>query len=486
MAEHRRRWPQSVRFLILALLLVVLAGGGAIWGHDALRASGLVRPTASSSLPAQLFSPTPQASGPGGQGVVGAATPQPNSTAPADPAKVAARIDAVNPAAKGTLGAVSVDLASGRTLYSRGADTMLAPASNLKVLTGIALLDAVDAGTRFSTRVVRTDKASASPSAAGSAAGSAAITLVGGGDPYLLSVPSASYPQFASTLNLAHSAAAALKAQGVTTVTLSYDSTLFTGPDWNSDWPASYADQVTHISSLWVDEGRPAGATSRSTTPALQAAQVFAGQLRAAGITVSGTPSAAKAPASASQLAAVASAPVEDLLKRALLSSDNAATEVLSRQMAIASGQPASFLGAAAALQQHLTRIGAWRSGAVIKDGCGLSRNNRVSATMLERAWRFALTTSRTEALADLVPVAGVAGSLSNRFSGAGEVTGRGVVHAKTGSLTGVSSLSGWVRTADGRVVVQAMILNNSPDVEAAHTWLDTAWSAVAGCGCTA
>ncbi len=483
MAEHRRRLPQPVRFLILALLLVVLAGGGTIWGHAALRASGLVRPAAPSTLPAQLFSPTPQVSGPGGQGVVGAATPQPNSTVPADPARVAARIDAVNPAPKGTLGAVSVDLASGRTLYSRGADTMLAPASNLKVLTGIALLDAVDAGTRFSTRVVRTDTASAGPSASGSAAGSAAITLVGGGDPYLLSVPSASYPQFASTLNLAHSAAAALKAQGVTTVTLSYDNTLFTGPDWNSDWPASYADQVTHISALWVDEGRPAGATSRSTTPALQAAQVFAGQLRAAGITVSGTPSAAKAPASASQLAAVASAPVEDLLKRALLSSD---TEVLSHQMAIASGQPASFAGAAAALQQHLTRMGAWRSGAVIKDGCGLSRNNRVSATMLERAWRFALTTSRTEEIADLVPVARVAGSLSNRFSGAGEVTGRGVVHAKTGSLTGVSSLSGWVRTADGRVVVQAMILNNSPDVDAAHTWLDSAWSAVAGCGCTA
>jgi D-alanyl-D-alanine carboxypeptidase/D-alanyl-D-alanine-endopeptidase (penicillin-binding protein 4) len=59
------------------------------------------------------------------------------------------------------------------------------------------------------------------------------------------------------------------------------------------------------------------------------------------------------------------------------------------------------------------------------------------------------------------------------------------VVHAKTGTLTEVAALSGWLRSADGRIVVQATIINNSPDPDAAHTWLDSAWSAVAGCGCT-
>jgi D-alanyl-D-alanine carboxypeptidase/D-alanyl-D-alanine-endopeptidase (penicillin-binding protein 4) len=415
--------------------------------------------------------------------VVAAATPQPNTGAPADPSRVAAKIAAIKPAA-GTVGAVSVDLASGTTLYSKNADTLLMPASNLKSLTGIALLDAMDAGTRFATKVVSaTSSTASSPSPAASSP--RAITLVGGGDPYLLSVPSKIYPQFASTQNLARSTAAALKRQGVTAVTLGYDDSLFSGPDWNPTWQADYADQVTHVSALWVDEGLPAGATARSTTPALQAAQVFAGQLRADGITVSGTPSATRAASSASTLAEVQSAPVEDLLKRALLSSDNSTTEVLSHQMAIASGQPATFAGAATALQQHLTRMGAWQSGAVIKDGCGLSRGNRVSATMLERAWRYALRTPRTQPIADLVPVSGVSGSLTARFQGLNEVAGRGVVHAKTGTLTGVAALSGWLRSADGRIVVQATIINNSPDPDAAHTWLDSAWSAVAGCGCT-
>lgn len=434
--------------------------------------------SAPSTLPAGLYSPTPQANGPGGDGVVSAATPRPNSSVPADPGRVSARISAIKPAA-GTVGAISVDLLSGTTLYSKNAGALLIPASNLKSLTGMALLDAMDAGTRFTTKVVDTSSASATASSP------RAITLVGGGDPYLLSTPSTTYPQFASTQDLARSTAAALKRQGVSTVTLDYDDSLFSGPDWNPTWLAEYADQVTPVSSLWVDEGLPAGATARSTAPALQAAQVFAGQLRAAGITVSGTPAAAKAAPSASILASVRSAPVEDLLKRALLSSDNSATEVLSHQMAIASGQPATFAGAATALQQHLTRMGAWQSGAIIKDGCGLSRGNRVSVTMLERAWRYALRTPRIQPIAGLVPVSGVSGSLTARFQGPDEVAGRGVVHAKTGSLTEVAALSGWLRSADGRVVVQATIINNSPDPDAAHAWLDSAWSAVAGCGCT-
>lgn len=455
-----------------------------------MTAVGLMRPSSASTLPSGLYSPTPDAGGPGGNGVVGAATPQPNSTVPADPARVAARIAAIKPAPSGTLGAVAVDLSSGTTLYSHDPGAMLIPASNLKVLTGIALLDAVDAGTRFTTKVVRSG-GSSSPAAAASGSTPAsggtpvALTLVGGGDPYLQSVPSTAYPEFASTLNLARSTAAALKKQGVSSVTLGYDASLFSGPNWNPGWSAGYADQVTHISALWVDEGMPGGSGARSTTPALQAAQVFAGQLRAAGITVSGTPAATRAASGDSTVAAVQSATAEDLLKRALLSSDNAATEVLSHQMAIATGKPATFAGAAAALQQHLTRMGAWGSGAVIQDGCGLSRGNRVSATMLERAWRYALRTSRTEPIADLVPVAGVSGSLSARFQSPGEVAGRGLVHAKTGTLTGVSALSGWVRTADGRVVVAALILNNSADPTAAHTWLDSAWSALAACGCT-
>jgi D-alanyl-D-alanine carboxypeptidase/D-alanyl-D-alanine-endopeptidase (penicillin-binding protein 4) len=266
-------------------------------------------------------------------------------------------------------------------------------------------------------------------------------------------------------------------------VTLDYDDSLFGSDSWNSAWPAGYADQVTHISALWVNEGVDASG-ARSTTPSLQAATTFASQLTASGITVTGTPGAKQAPSSASTVASVNSAPVETLLKTALLHSDNSATEVLGRQSALAAGKPGTFAGATANLQAQLTSLGAWQSGAVLQDTSGLSRGNLVSATMLEKAWRAALTTARLQPIADAVPVAQVSGSLASRFGDDADVAGRGVVHAKTGTLTGVSSLSGWIRTADGRVVVQAFLLNNSADDSASHTWLDAAWSAVASCGC--
>lgn len=472
MADRHRQWgSQPLRFLILALVLAVIAGVGAVWGKSMLTASGALRDGGASTIPSSLYSPTPEAGGPGGRGIVAAATPAADSSTPADPSAVASRIAGVTAKQPGTLGAATVDLTTGITLFSKNADALMTPASNLKVLTGIGLLNAVDAGKTFATKVVRS---SDDPST---------ITLVGGGDPYLQATPSATNPDFASTQVLAKNTAAALKKDGVTSVTLDYDDSLFGSDSWNSAWPAGYADQVTHISALWVNEGVDASG-ARSTTPSLQAATTFASQLTASGITVTGTPGAKQAPSSASTVASVNSAPVETLLKTALLHSDNSATEVLGRQSALAAGKPGTFAGATANLQAQLTSLGAWQSGAVLQDTSGLSRGNLVSATMLEKAWRAALTTARLQPIADAVPVAQVSGSLASRFGDDADVAGRGVVHAKTGTLTGVSSLSGWIRTADGRVVVQAFLLNNSADDSASHTWLDAAWSAVASCGC--
>lgn len=490
MADKRRqRGSQPRRFLILALAVAVLVGVGSVWGESMLTAAGALTEGGASTIPSSLYSPTPQAGGPGGDGVVGLATPDPESTASENPAAVASRIAAVG-AQPGTLGAAAIDLGSGQTLYSKNPDALMTPASNLKVLTMMSLLNVESPGTTYTTRVVEDAASTSSPSSSsgvGAASatsstgpGTTSITLVGGGDPYLRATPSATEPSFASTKALAASTAAALKKQGVTSVSLGYDDTLFGSESWASTWPDSYADQVTHISSLWVDEGMADGSTVRSTAPAEQAATIFAAQLNAAGITVTGEPTAGKAAAGARTVARVSSAPLETLIKTALLHSDNSATEVLGRQLAIASGRPATFAGATAAVRTQLTRMGIWQDGAVLQDTCGLSRGNLVSARMLVNGWRHALTTQRLQTLADSLPVARVSGSLATRFGEAADVAGRGVVHAKTGTLTGVSALSGWVRTADGRIVIQATILNGATDNAAATAWLDAEWSAVA------
>ena len=102
---------------------------------------------------------------------------------------------------------------------------------------------------------------------------------------------------------------------------------------------------------------------------------------------------------------------------------------------------------------------------------------------MLSRAWQKILSTPKLQPVANAVPVGRVSGTLHNRFSDPSTAAGRGVVHAKTGTLDGVISMSGWLRDADGRILVASFILNKT-DIRA-RSWLDVVYSNLAGCGCT-
>ncbi|OCK13530.1 D-alanyl-D-alanine carboxypeptidase/D-alanyl-D-alanine endopeptidase [Cutibacterium avidum] len=403
-----------------------------------------------------------------GRGVVAAVAPNTPSAKPLA-ASVANRVKAAG-AAPGVLGADIMDAVTGETLYQSGQSTLLTPASNLKVMTAVALLDCTDAGHRYTTKVV---------------ADGSALTLVGGGDPYLRSSVSDKRPEYPSTEQLAKRTAAALKKAGTKSVTVRFDDTLFSGPTWNSAWPIdNYSDEVTPITSLWVDEGMiNNNPWNRSKTPAVLATNTFVGQLRSAGIKVTGSVARHKAAESDKQIAAVQSIPVEDLVTRTLEESDNSAAEVLSRQMALASGKPGSFAGASQALEEHLKNMGAWQDGAVVQDGSGLSRGNRITASMLSHAWRKVLTTSKLQPVANAVPVSRVSGTLHKRFSEPSTAAARGVVHAKTGSLQGVISMSGWLRDADGRILVTSFIVNQTDG--SARSWLDVVYGNLAGCGCT-
>ncbi len=61
------------------------------------------------------------------------------------------------------------------------------------------------------------------------------------------------------------------------------------------------------------------------------------------------------------------------------------------------------------------------------------------------------------------LPIAGVTGTLAERFDTTGTAPGRGVVRAKTGTLTGVVSLAGVVRDRSGRLLVFGFVADRSP-----------------------
>ena len=399
--------------------------------------------------------------------------------APASPARtssaaeVAERIEAVDDNdVGGRYGAEVVALGSGRVLFSHRDQTPVIPASTLKLLTSAAALSRLGPDHEFVTTVVR--------------AARGRIVLVGGGDPYLTRAGRPG-PRRASLAALAQTAAAELRRTGTTRVALDYDASRFSGPAWNPTWPTAYADQVTPVSALWVDEGRVAGYSPgpRVSDPAREAARAFATALQRRGVSVTAV-RAARAPRSATRIAAVSSPPLEQIVEQLLLTSDNDAAEVLLRQVALASGRAGTSADGARAVRAQLSRLRLWDDDAVVLDGSGLSRSNRLPADLLVRLLRTAASPSHPELrpLLTGLPVAGVEGSLRVRYGDPESRAGRGVVRGKTGTLSKVHAVAGYLRTADGEQVAFAFLVNDATNDYAARVWLDRVTTALSRCGC--
>jgi D-alanyl-D-alanine carboxypeptidase/D-alanyl-D-alanine-endopeptidase (penicillin-binding protein 4) len=429
------------------------------------------------SVPAQVLPAVP---------VDDADAPSPAPTA-ADAALVARVTAALRAAPLGPdVTASVIDVASGTVLLDRGAARAQQPASTLKTLTAVTVLRALGDEARLRTRVV-----------AGTKPG--ALVLVGAGDATLTRTPApasalppgqAARP--ASLSELATRTAAALRAAGTTTVTLAVDDSLFTGPRLAPGWPTTYITSgvVSPVSALSADSGKvSATSRTRDADPALAAGRYFAARLEAAGISVTGSVARATAPPGAAEVSAVQSPTMSELVERTLTMSDNDLAEALAHLAGKATGKGGSFAGGSAAVGAMLEALGIPAPGARIVDGSGLSRLNLVPAASItgtltaasvdqpevgERAGGLWPVTSG-------LPIAGVTGTLAERFDTAGTAAGRGVVRAKTGTLTGVVSLAGVVRDRSGRLLVFGFVADRSPgpllDAQAA---LDRAASVLA------
>jgi serine-type D-Ala-D-Ala carboxypeptidase/endopeptidase (penicillin-binding protein 4) len=390
------------------------------------------------------------------------------------------------------------DPITGQVLLSEHASRPMTPASTTKLATGLAALALLGGDARFTTRVVR-----------GTTRNS--IVLVGGGDPTLAvnKYPAGDYPQPATLASLAASTARALKAQGLSGVTLGYDTSLYSGPGLAPGWSADYVSggDVTPIVSLEVDQGRltaagrpedsddPYNLNPRATDPAAMAAASFAALLDADGIHVKGAPIQQTAPIqqmtpahSAAPIASVRSPPLSAIVQQMLQESNNVIAENLARHVALATGEPASFAGAARAVVAELRRLGIATPISLV-DGSGLSPQDAIAPETLVKLLELAVARPRLRPLLAGLPVAGFSGTLSagqSVFAGIGGAA-LGSVRAKTGNLGTVASLAGLAHDASGAVLVFAVMADQIPSAgllqEAANA-IDAAASALAGCGC--
>ena len=367
------------------------------------------------------------------------------------------------------------ELGSDAVVYRSGAGAVT-PASTTKLLTTTAALEKLGPMARFRTTVRQSGDL---------------IVLVGGGDPFLATSRATAkgrYPVRATLDELAASTAAALNGQGVTTVRLGYDDSLFTGPSTSPDWPASYLPEnvVPPISALWVDEGQDANG-HYVADPSQAAATAFATALAAQGIKVNGAVVPAAGGATDPEIAAVQSAPLGQIVERTLAVSDNNAAEVIGHQVGLAVRQDGSFAGGAAAVMEVLQQLGVDTSGSTVYDGSGLSRRDRLTPETLLAVLRVASSAEHPElrSVVTGLPVAGFTGSLQWRFDDA-PAAARGRVRAKTGTLTGVSGLAGIATDVDGNRMAFVVIADKvaKADTLAARHDLDLIAGALGACRC--
>lgn len=394
-----------------------------------------------------------------------------------------------------------LDLVTGAELYDKEGATATVPASTTKLVTAAAVLATRGAAYRIPTRAV-----------AGKTPGE--VVLVGGGDPTLAAGKEGAYPGAARLDQLAEQVKTALGDTPVTKVTV--DTSLYTGPVYGPGWDDDIQEIGCSgpITALMVDgaymDPKKTGCNPRHTQPHLVAGRAFAEALGAPSDVVKkvgeGTAPRSPAPADNSSPAAspkapgsgepipgtelgrVESPPVIRLVEFMLEDSDNVVAEALARQVALARGEPASFAGVATAMEVVLAELGLDVRQGDLFDGSGLSRKNRITPQLLTDLLVLAADGSHPEltGLFAGLPVAGWSGTLVGRYASQ-NAAGRGVVRAKTGTLTGAHSLSGVVTTAEGRLLAFAIMADGLPSQVGswvAQPALDRIAAELAACGC--
>jgi D-alanyl-D-alanine carboxypeptidase/D-alanyl-D-alanine-endopeptidase (penicillin-binding protein 4) len=410
----------------------------------------------------------------------GTAAPTAGTVAAAGPASTPAGIRralaaaVAEPGFGGRLLARVADAETGEVLYDRNGSTPAAPASTGKLLTAAALLGVHAPSDRFATTVVD--------------GGGGTIVIVGGGDPTLSAAPNGKATLYAGAARMSD-LVTQVKRSGIAVRRIIVDGSLFPGPAISPSWDPSdmgtgYGAPVTAFSA---DGARPSPQSQARSgvQPDIDAAREFAALLGTKNLPIA----RGKSPAGAKVIARVQSAPVSELITEMLQESDNIIAEVLARQVAVAEHVAASFRGATAAIRTVLARFGV-QVGGGMKDGSGLSSADRVSPAALVGVLRLIAGAAGPPAAAQLhfvagaLPVAGWSGTLTNRYTSGTEAVAAGRVRAKTGTLSAVSSLSGFVHDKSGRLLVFSLDADQVVGTFAADAALDNVVGALAGCGC--
>ena len=169
------------------------------------------------------------------------------------------------------------------------------------------------------------------------------------------------------------------------------------------------------------------------------------------------------------EIASLQSPPLGVIAAHTLKPSQNLYTELILRTLGKVAAPPAAIASVdrtseAAGLEvvkAFLREAGVTPPALVLSDGSGLSRNDMITAAATHQLLTYMHSHRYAAAFRDALPIAGVDGTLRNRFKG---TAAENNVRAKTGSLSSAASLSGYMKDAAGEDLAFSIMVNNYPE----------------------
>ena len=331
------------------------------------------------------------------------------------PQNVQARLDTLmlDPLLERTqLGLVVYDLTADSTIYACGARQTLRPASTMKLLTAVTAIDLLGPDYQLRTSLRYTGQVSDSVLVGD-------LYCVGGMDPMFSGDDMRAFAESVRGLGVK-----AVRGRIVAVNSFKEENLLGEGWCWDDDNP--------QLSPLLVD--RKDEFLAR-----------FQQALRDAGLEVDAPCTIGELPRQ-TLLLSTCSHSLREVLEPMLKDSDNLYAESVFFQIAAQQGvRPAKAAHARQLIKKELVKAGVSGVPYKIADGSGLSLYNYVTPELMVSLLRYAYHRSNLYmTLYAALPIAGQDGTLKKRMTG---LATNGKVRAKTGTLTGISSLAGYCMT---------------------------------------
>jgi D-alanyl-D-alanine carboxypeptidase/D-alanyl-D-alanine-endopeptidase (penicillin-binding protein 4) len=362
------------------------------------------------------------------------------------------------------------DADTGKTVCARAASRRRPLASNMKLFTTSTALTRLGPTSRIPTTVVSTGELDARGTLHGD------LYLVGGGDP-ALGTP-AFYDRYQAGLGTDLLAlVAGIRAAGIELVTgrLYADDSIFDRLRGVADSGYATSPYIGPLSGLAFDAGYSGPSLAGfSSDPAKLAASTLAGALEQGGVRVKPKVALGAAPASAAQVAVIRSPTVTRLVDLTDVYSDNFFAEMLLKLLGARFGGGGTTADGAEVVEAFADDHD---SGVHAVDGSGLTRSNRASPAEVVHLLDSMRRTPAGEELVQDMALAGHEGTVAERMHG---TAAYGRCRTKTGTLTGVSNLSGYCFNRDGKTMIFSILMGSVRNLTLAHREQDRIAAAVA------